>query len=124
MDNEKALAAAVGRTIEKIDGCEEKSEEIRFTFADGSVLKLYHLQDCCESVAVEDVTGDPADLIGGVVHVFEERTSDEPSKSYPDESWTWTLYEVRTTKGDITIRWYGSSNGYYAEMAVAEWVRS
>jgi|14_taG_2_1085336.scaffolds.fasta_scaffold06859_1 hypothetical protein len=80
---------------------------------------MQHWQDCCEDVYIEDVNGDLSSLIGGQVVVAEARSSglnpDDPeAETYEDFLCVWTFYTIRTTRGDVTIRWYGESNGYYA----------
>lgn len=103
-------------------------DEILFYTLCGKVYSMVHSQDCCESVVVESIVGDVNELLGTPVIVAEEATSinstppgtfgpfkkdarDDP----PDESYTWTFYKIDTWKGGVTIRWFGSSNGYYSE---------
>lgn len=117
-----SLGNLVGKTLTAIDGAEVGSERIAMVCPEG-VLFMYHLQDCCETVVVEDISGEIGDLIGSPILVAEGRESEEcPEGSTPhDESNTWTFYTFRTLKGTVDIRWHGSSNGYYGESVYESW---
>lgn len=86
---------------------------------DRGTLRFWHSQDCCESVNLEDITGEPASLVGGVVHLVEERESDLDESNGAQ---MWTFFEIRTSKGDITLRWNGTSNGYYSVSVSMDWL--
>lgn len=96
------------------------NEKIVIKTKDGQEYKMYHNQDCCESVYIEDIIGaDLKDLIGHRVIAAEEidgaNTPPKNDTGYEPDSYTWTFYRLITTGGMIVIRWYGSSNGYYSE---------
>lgn len=76
---------------------------------------MYHDQDCCEHVSVDDFIGELK--IGSKILDFIERTNSGVPKEeeYIAESFTWTFYTIVTDKGYCDIKWYGSSNGYYSE---------
>ena len=104
----------VGETLRSVR--QDGNDEIRIELEDGREFRLHHMQDCCESVAIEDVNGDLADLVGEVVVAEGSSNSDEPKpEEYPDDSFTWTFYRLGTQRGTVVIRWYGASNGYYSE---------
>jgi hypothetical protein len=93
--------------------------EVYFTLSNGDVYRLYHEQDCCESVRLEDVCGSWEDITGEPLLIAEVVTN---SKENPDgvvkdfqDSFTWTFYKLATISGYVTMRWYGESNGYYSE---------
>lgn len=90
-------------------------EVLYFVMGDGNVYQMWHEQDCCEHVSIEDVVGDLRDLKGHVIVTAEEVADSEEESKDSYESCTWTFYKIGTSRGDVTIRWFGSSNGYYAE---------
>ncbi len=106
----------LGKTITEIKGMENGNYDISFSCSDGTEYTMYHEQDCCETVSIEDVAGCVEDLIGSTITLAEEVTNvDAPPASGYADSYTWTYYKLATTKGYVTIRWYGESNGYYSE---------
>ena len=88
-------------------------ERILMYCEDGRIYTLLHEQDCCETVVIDDICGDLSDLEGSPLIVCEESSNKDQSGEY--ESATWTFYRFATIKGWVTIRWFGSSNGYYSE---------
>ena len=108
----------IGQIIKTIIICKEdndRGDTIEFRLANGKNYRMMHEQNCCESVIIEDICGNLDDLMNEpVVQAFEKTNSENPKKG-DDENWTWTFYTISTLKGTITIRWYGTSNGYYSE---------
>lgn len=105
----------VGMTIVNVLG-KKGGDEIHFELDNGDEYRLHHSQYCCESVYVEDVCGEWGDIVGYPILKAEESSNseDEPAVEY-SESYTWTFYHLATIRGSVTIRFFGSSNGYYSE---------
>jgi hypothetical protein len=119
MSDQEYMNEVVGKVLKSVD---VTNDEIVFKFTDGTVYLMSHHQDCCETVSLEDIDGDIQSLVGEKIEVFECVTnSDKPKHQYDItviftvESYTWTFYKIRTNKDSVTLRWYGSSNGYYSE---------
>ena len=102
-----------GKTLKDI---KVKDNKIIFTVDDGTKYKMFHDQCCCEQVYIEDICGDIENLIGSPIVMAEEVSNYDIGKLDKwDDSYTWTFYKFATIKGYVTIRWYGTSNGWYSE---------
>jgi hypothetical protein len=109
----------VGKTLTKIE--REGNQALRFYCDSGEIYIMYHDQDCCESVTIEDICGDLDDLIGAQILIAREDSNRPLTQAEIDRgdrahgSYTWTFYNFATRKGYVSIRWFGTSNGYYSE---------
>jgi len=98
----------LGKTLTNIENVD--NEELIFTLVYPEMYKLYHSQDCCENVLIEDIEGELSDLVGSPILQAEEvthRQGENPEcVSVPEyqESFTWTFYKLATIKGYVTIR--------------------
>ena len=127
------ISELVEKTLISID---KKEDELIFICDTGEKFKMYHSQDCCESVTIKDICGDLNDLIGTPILKAEEISNDdfiklfenkfkkknEDSRHEEDDDGNWkpdsykfTFYKIATIKGYVDICWYGESNGYYSE---------
>jgi len=111
-----SMPELLGQTFIKVEqGDWNGQEELRFYTDESSGFRFTHWQDCCESVYIEDINGDLADLVGSPILQAEEVNDDGNEDDEHHESVTWTFYKFATKNGYVTVRWCGSSNGYYSE---------
>lgn len=113
------ISELLGKTLYTCEG-KVGDKEIRFKTTEGVEYVLYHEQDCCEDVEIVDICGELSDLVDSPIIQAEESSNSEehpPGVEPPfiDDTFTWTFYRLATAKGQVVIRWYGSSNGYYSE---------
>lgn len=111
------ISELLGKTIVSIKGMEKDNDLITFECSDGTKYEMFHDQDCCESVYIEDVCGNVEDLLNTPITLAEDVSNecDKEALDEWDDSYTWTWYKLATVKGYVSIRWYGTSNGYYSE---------
>ncbi len=113
------LTELVGKTASKVY---RAKDQLIFEFTNGESYCFKHYQDCCENVTIEDIVGELADLEGAPLLMAEEVSHSSGDDDFPtnlikndEDSYTWTFYKFATSKGYVTVRWFGSSNGYYSE---------
>ena len=106
VDVSEMLGQTFSRVVADEDTVTFENDEVRYV--------LYHSKDCCESVGVEEIIGDIEDLVGWPLLIARE-DHDAEGEELNEESYTWTFYNFATYKGYVTIRFLGTSNGYYSE---------
>ena len=108
----------VGLTLSRVPSIAKGDAFVQFDTICGRRFTMQHNQDCCETVSIEDVCGEPADLVDNPILQAEENSSDDENAAPAYQgckSYTWTFYRLATIKGSVVIRWLGESNGYYSE---------
>lgn len=104
-----------GQTILSVRGLEVGSELVEILTTDLNKFTLwFEYEGGDHNVAVVDIIGDPADIIGHQVMLAEETmseatASDARGSGYHPEAMKWTFYRIRTHGGDLTFRWLGGS---------------
>ena len=115
-NTQEGMARMLGQTFVEVTGS-VNSGEMTFVTASGQEFTFAHMQDCCEHVVINDITGDLEDLVGEPL-LMAEKVSGETPVDFNEmdyESVTWTFYKFATRKGYVDVRWLGESNGYYSE---------
>lgn len=118
MEKEVNFKELEGKTLSHVEKL-ENPDALIFRTSKGTIYKMYHDQDCCESVTIDDINGDLDDLVNSeIIHAEVKKSNEEDAEAKDEDiidSETWTFYTIRTNKGSVDIKWYGTSNGYYSE---------
>lgn len=120
------VSELLGKTLLSVEKTTKDWEAdcITFKTIDGKQYDMWHIQDCCEHVELEDICGDLNDLVGTPILLAQETWNNETDAyeeaferptDYANDSHTWTFYKFATIKGSVTLRWLGESNGCYSE---------
>ena len=104
------IKTLAGEVLTHVD---EGGDQILLTTESGRTIKIYHEQDCCESVSIQDRTGEWHTLIGKVI--VEADAKEEQLSDQKYESATLTTLTFSTNEDTVISRWIGESNGYYSE---------
>lgn len=100
----------LGFTLSAVER-DEDDEVITFTRTDGVQVKMYHEQECCEHVWVEEIHGDLQALVGYPLTTAEVYTRDGGESEDGDDR-MFTFYRIGNERHLATIRWCGESHHY------------
>ena len=121
MYQDRDVSELVGKRLVKI--VQVFDDELEFYTDNGEKYVMFHRQDCCENVTIDDIIGDLNDLVGvpilraEKVSNYEPTSEEDKSKEADALKWgtcEWTFYKFATIKGYVDIRWFGESNGFYS----------
>ena len=104
------LEDLAGETLTAVDIFD--GDEIILTTQSGRRVKIFHDQDCCESVGIEGPEGDWTPLLGKVLLECKQE-SESFVRAYG--TGTKTTLTFRVDDATVVSRWIGESNGYYSE---------
>jgi hypothetical protein len=115
-----------GKELEKVEKIVECGEEtVVLTFTDGTRLKLYHEQECCEQVFITGYVFSTPEVDGfasyyGRPLLSITKTTIDGLVPWSDigESATKTIFTFKWGSYSVCefeVHWLGTSNGYYYE---------
>lgn len=138
------LSNSIGRTVKSIEGMREGSEIVRINFTEGPPLFMFGEVTCCEDKNIEDIAGDPEDLIGRPLVICEEVKGDQTipkdvldaiaildgddfdliddmdedlknrAERFRGNEHLWTYYRFGTDAGTVVLRWLSTHTSCYA----------
>src|SRR3954471_4906844 len=95
----------LGQSLKSVTVEHSYGNEIIFKTDLDKVYKMYHSQDCCETVEIEDICGNFNDLLGNPILLAEEVTNQQDDEKSESGTGTWTFYKLGTYDSSVTIRW-------------------
>lgn len=116
----KKIEDLIGLTLKEIRGAKQYETEVTFVTTDDRRFMMFHEQDCCETVSVEEIIGDVEDLIGSPIAMAEEVSEVKPPGPDGWGDQHWTFYKLGTAKGVVTFRWMGDSEYYSTDVSFEE----
>jgi len=111
----------IGKVVIGVDVSKDRYNGVSYNdgvilaFEDNTKAVITHEQDCCESVYLEDINGDLSALVGYPLLVCEAVWQDNGYDEDNYGSSTWTFFKLGGVNDVVTLRFIGSSNGYYGE---------
>ena len=111
---EKDISVLIGKTITSIKNNDDI--ELLFECSDGTKYRMYHEQDCCESVYLIDTINSFDDILNTpILKASKDITildSEGNKENDYSENKEYTFYNIVTINGYVGLRWYGESDYY------------